>query len=138
MIRLTRPISSVFPKTGICHQLPPNQKYPFIRLTFRSTLWWSFKSNQETSISCLPEYWITPNKMTVQRCARVENPGEWGSSDFCQNPWGDQGFPNKIARGSPILGFILYLLSSFLIYLLLYTLTPSPPCVHLCDLTTTG
>jgi hypothetical protein len=39
------------------------------------------------------------------RCARVENPGEGVAQIFA---WGDQGFPDKIARGSPILAFIAF------------------------------
>ena len=37
------------------------------------------------------------------------------SSDFCQYPWrgGGQVFPDKIARGSLILGFNVFLLISF-------------------------
>jgi len=52
------------------------------------------------------------------RCAQVENTGDGGSSDFCQNPWWGQvsrfpGFRTKLQERSTILGYIAFLLTSF-------------------------
>jgi hypothetical protein len=50
--------------------------------------------------------------------------GEEGSSSICQNPWGDGGggsrHAEKLARGPSILGFIAFLITSFLKFALVF------------------
>ncbi len=63
----------------------------------------------------------------------IENPGREGSSDFTKIP-GDRGSGgvNPFAQGSPILGVITFVLTSFSFNLpggpMVYPLPPSPPC----------
>ena len=47
------------------------------------------------------------------RCTWVENPGDGEAQIFDKIPRG-RGFPYKIARGSPNLGFIVFLLKILL------------------------
>jgi len=44
---------------------------------------------------------------------RVENPGEGGSSDFCQNPLGESMLSGQNWQGVPILGFIRFFINMF-------------------------
>jgi hypothetical protein len=47
-------------------------------------------------------------KLLIQRCTRVENPGE-GVAQFVAKIWGGARLSGKIAKeGSPILGFIAF------------------------------
>ncbi len=46
---------------------------------------------------------------SVDRCTRVENPGEGVTDVFAKIPRGGQGFQVKLPGGPPILGFILLL-----------------------------
>jgi hypothetical protein len=70
-------------------------------------------------------------------CTRVENPGEGVRDVFAKIPRGGvKGFGKNCLGGPPILGFIAFLLTSFLKICLggavSSPLTPlTPPCVHL-------
>ena len=60
----------------------------------------------------------------------------WGSSDFCQNPGGvgprDKAFWKKLP-GGPLFWVLLHFnLHFYLFGGLMFTLPPSPRCVHLC------
>jgi hypothetical protein len=91
----------------------------FLKIFFRSgfDLFW-----------CLWELFLAVFSVVfIHRCTWFENPG--GSSNFCQNPWGGV----KIARGSPMLGFIAFLLASFskiCLGVLFHPPYASPLCIY--------
>jgi hypothetical protein len=67
------------------------------------------------------------------RCTRVESPGEGLPYVFAKILKGGEGFQEKLPGGSPISGFIAFLLTSVLKFAcgVLYLPSPITPCVPL-------
>ncbi len=83
-----------------------------------------------------PEYFYR-YKIFNQRCTRVENPGDGIAQIFSKIPWGGGGGFTKLSgqncQGVPSFGFYCILIYIFIcLGGLMFTLPPSPRCVHLC------